>query len=70
MGVGRLRQLAWAGTPGLLLTAAALFWGARGGTVHGVLVVGSATLGITVLPPLLWEASRALRLRGEGGARA
>jgi O-antigen/teichoic acid export membrane protein len=69
MGVGRLRQLAWAGTPGLLLTAAALFWGAREGTVRSVLAAGSATLAITVLPPLLWEACRALRLHGGGSER-
>jgi O-antigen/teichoic acid export membrane protein len=69
MGVGRLRQLAWLGTPGLLLTAFALFWGARGGTVDGVLVAGSATLAITLLPPLVWEAIRTMRQHLAGEAR-
>jgi O-antigen/teichoic acid export membrane protein len=67
MGIGRLRRLAWAGTPGLLLTAAALFWGARGGTVFSVLAAGSAALAVAVLPPLVWEAMSSMRRhQGEG----
>jgi O-antigen/teichoic acid export membrane protein len=67
MGVGRLRQLAWVATPGLLLTTLALFWGARSGTVDGVLVAGSATLAATLLPPLAWETVRAMRRHNPGG---
>jgi O-antigen/teichoic acid export membrane protein len=67
MGVGRLRQLAWVATPGLLLTALALFLGGLGGTVYDVLAAGSVTLAVTLLPPLAWEAARAMRLHVHGG---
>ena len=61
MGVGRLHQLAWVATPGLLLSALALFWGARSGTVNGVFEAGSAAMAVTLLPPLFWESARAMR---------
>jgi O-antigen/teichoic acid export membrane protein len=65
MGVGQLRRLAWAATPGLLLTALALFWGLGNGTVDGVLEAGSAALALAVLPPLIWAALRTLRRHEE-----
>lgn len=68
MGVGRLRLLAWVGTPGLMATVAALFWGARTGTVDAVLSAGTATLAVGLLPPIAWAAMAALRQPGEGGS--
>jgi O-antigen/teichoic acid export membrane protein len=61
MGVGRLRELAWAGTPGFVASAALLFWGARAGTVEGVLEAGSAGLVLAVIPPLALTTFRAMR---------
>ena len=61
MGVGRLHQLAWVATPGLLLSALALFLGARSGTVNGVFEAGSVAMAVTLLPPLFWESARAMR---------
>jgi len=52
------------------LASLSLFWGGRGGTVEGVLVAGSATLAVSLLPPLAWESVRALRQHNPGGARA
>jgi hypothetical protein len=49
---------------------AALFWGARAGTVDAVLVAGAATLGITLLPPLAWAAMAALRQPATGDAHS
>ena len=66
MGVGRLHRLAWAATPGLLISAAALFWASRGGTVNGVLEAGSIGLLFALLP-LAWEAFRAVGQPGRGG---
>jgi len=68
MGVGRLRQLAWAATPGFFASVAALFWGSRGGTVAAVLLAGSAALALLLLPPLLGTTFSALRAdrRGAG----
>jgi len=68
MGVGRLRLLAWVGTPGLMAGVAALFWGARAGTVDAVLIAGSATLALTLLPPLALAATSVLRQPAAGGA--
>jgi O-antigen/teichoic acid export membrane protein len=61
MGVGRLRQLAWVATPGLLISSAALLIGSRGGTAEGVLGYGSLALAATLLPPLAWETGRAMK---------
>ena len=69
MGVGRLRRLAWAATPGLLLSALALFWAARAGTVAGVLAAGTAALALALLP-LAWESARAMRQSAGGGPGA
>ena len=63
MGVGRLRLLAWAVTPGLLLSAAALFFGARSGSVIGVFEAGSAVMAITLLMPLAWVTFGVMRRR-------
>jgi O-antigen/teichoic acid export membrane protein len=67
MGVGRLRLLAWVGTPGLMAGVGALFWGARAGTVDAVLIAGSATLAVTLLPPLAWASMGTLRKAADGG---
>jgi len=69
IGVGRLHRLAWAATPGLLLSASALFWASRGGTVNGVLAAGSLGLGFALLP-LAWESVRAMRQHARGNTRA
>ena len=61
MGVGRLRELAWAGTPGFVASAAILFWGARTGAVEGVLEAGCAGLVLTVIPPLAMTTFRVMR---------
>jgi O-antigen/teichoic acid export membrane protein len=61
MGIGRLRQLAWAATPGLLISSLALLLGSIGGTTAPVLTYGSLGLAITFLPPLGWETFRAMR---------
>jgi O-antigen/teichoic acid export membrane protein len=69
IGTGRLRQLAWAATPGLLVSAAALFWASRGGTVDGVIGAGSAGLAVALLPPLAWATVSAMRRREQPGLR-
>jgi len=61
MGVGRLRQLAWAATPGFFACVAALFWGSRGGTAATVLLAGSGALAVLLLPQLLGATFSALR---------
>jgi len=61
MGLGRLHRLAWIATPGLMISAAALFWGARSGTVNGVFEAGSIAMGVTLIPPLAMETFRAMR---------
>jgi O-antigen/teichoic acid export membrane protein len=67
IGVGRLRQLAWAATPGFLIASAALFFGRITGSVAGVLGAGAAALVLALLPPLAWETFRtARRLVREG----
>jgi hypothetical protein len=70
IGVGRLRELAWLATPGLLLASAALFFERGSGSVSGVLGAGSVVLGLALLPPLAWDSFRtARRLVGtEAGA--
>lgn len=60
-GVGRLRQLAWAATPGLLLCAASLFLDTRNGGVGGVLEFGSMVLALALLPPLLFVTVKSMR---------
>ena len=60
-GVGRLRRLAWAATPGLLVSALALFWGLGKGTVNGVLEAGTLGLALGVLPPIAWATIHSLR---------
>ncbi len=69
MGAGRLHQLAWAATPGLLISAAALFWGARSGTVGSIFAAGSVAMAATLLPPLAWATARAMRAGGGGALR-
>lgn len=69
IGVGRLRRLAWAATPGLVISGAALFWASRGGTVNGVLEAGSVGLVFAILP-LGWESLRVMRQHERGGAAA
>jgi O-antigen/teichoic acid export membrane protein len=69
IGVGRLHRLAWAATPGFLISASALFWASRGGTVGGVLKAGSIGLAFALLP-LAWETVRAMRQQESGGLRA
>jgi O-antigen/teichoic acid export membrane protein len=61
MGLGKLRRLAWAATPGYVATVAALFWGARSETLEGVLSAGSVALGLGVLPALIWASVGAIR---------
>jgi O-antigen/teichoic acid export membrane protein len=61
MGIGRLHQLAWVATPGLLVSSFALLLGSRGGTATSVLGYGSLALAVTLLPPLAWETARAMR---------
>jgi len=70
MGIGRLHELAWVATPGLLLSAVALFWGARTGTVDGVFEAGCAAMAASLLPPLVWGAARAMRQSRTGGGPA
>jgi O-antigen/teichoic acid export membrane protein len=65
IGIGRLHRLAWAATPGLLVSGTALFWASRGGTVNGVLEAGSIGLVFALLP-LVWETARAMRRHGRG----
>jgi O-antigen/teichoic acid export membrane protein len=60
-GVGRLRNLAWVATPGLLISALALFWGFGSGTVNGVLEAGAIGLLLGLLPPIAWETIGSLR---------
>lgn len=60
IGVGLLRRLAWASTPGFLIAATALFWGAGSGSAKGVLDAGTLALAIAVVPPLAWETIRAV----------
>jgi hypothetical protein len=67
IGTGRLRQMAWAATPGLLVSASALFWASRGGTVNAVIGAGSAGLALALLPPLAWATVAAMRRRERGG---
>jgi O-antigen/teichoic acid export membrane protein len=64
IGIGRLKRLAWAATPGLAAATLALFWGFGQGTVNGVLEAGTAALAVCLLPPLVWEAFGALRRQG------
>jgi O-antigen/teichoic acid export membrane protein len=61
IGVGKLRRLAWAASPGLLISAVALFWGFGKGTVEGVLEAGTAGLALALLPPVIWQTIRTLR---------
>jgi O-antigen/teichoic acid export membrane protein len=61
MGVGRLGRLAWAATPGFLLSSLALLLGSRTGTSAGVLLYGALALAATLLPPLIWETFRAMK---------
>jgi O-antigen/teichoic acid export membrane protein len=61
MGIGRLRQLAWAATPGLLISSLALLLGSTRGSATAVLGYGSLALAMTFLPPLAWETVRAMR---------
>jgi O-antigen/teichoic acid export membrane protein len=67
IGIGRLRPLAWAATPGLVASTLALFWAARAGSVKGVLEAGSAGLCLAILP-LAYEAARTVRPLGRGEA--
>ncbi len=69
IGVGRLHRLAWAATPGLLISGAALFWASRSGSVNGVLEAGSAGLVLALLP-LAWETIRSMRQHERRGAAA
>jgi O-antigen/teichoic acid export membrane protein len=64
IGVGRLRRLAFVATPGLLASAAALFWGFGRGTVNGVLEAGSIGLAFGLLPAIALETRRTLRSFG------
>jgi O-antigen/teichoic acid export membrane protein len=68
IGIGRLHRLAWAATPGLLISGTALFWASRGGTVNGVLGAGSIGLVFALLP-LAWETARAMRHHEAPGSR-
>lgn len=68
IGVGRLRRLAWAATPGLIFSALALFWGASGGTAESVLDAGSVAMAATLFPPLAWETLTAIRQNKSRGA--
>jgi O-antigen/teichoic acid export membrane protein len=63
IGIGRLRPLAWAATPGLVASTLALFWASRAGSVKGVLEAGSAGLCLAILP-LAFETARAVRPPG------
>ena len=67
IGVGRLHRLAWAATPGLVISASALFLASRTGTVNGVLLAGSAGLAIALLPALGWQTVRSLGEHERGG---
>jgi O-antigen/teichoic acid export membrane protein len=64
IGVGRLRSLAAAASPGLFLTALALFWGFGARTVDGVLEAGTVCLVLCLLPPMAWATAGAFRLLG------
>lgn len=68
MGVGRLRTLAWAATPGFVCAAAALFIGADRGSASAVLITGSIALAFLLIPPVVWQTLRALRENQAGGA--
>ena len=68
IGVGQLRRLAWAATPGLVLSSLGLFWGFGKGTVDGVLEAGSAAMVLFLLPPVLWATARTLRSHEAAGA--
>ena len=66
VGVGRLRQLAWAATPGLFVSASVLFSFAHGGTVDEILDAGSLALAITLLPSLAWQVFSYMRRQDAG----
>ncbi len=68
MGIGRLRQLAWAATPGFLFASAALFIGSGHGSAVGVLAAGSIALCALLLPPVAWQTLKALRQNPAEGA--
>ena len=70
IGVGKLRTLAKAATPGLFLATLALFWGFGLGTVNGVLEAGTAGLLLFLLPPIAWATVRTLRSHEAGGVEA
>jgi hypothetical protein len=66
IGIGRLRALAWAATPGLVASTLALFLATRGGSVKGVLEAASAGLCLAILP-LAYQTARAVRPPGPRG---
>ena len=66
MGSGQMRRLAYSATPGLILSAAALFAGARSGSVGVILAAGAASLGIVLLPAIAWQTLASLRTFGSG----
>jgi O-antigen/teichoic acid export membrane protein len=57
IGVGKLRRLAWAATPGLMASALALFWASRSGSVSTILEAGSIGLGAALVPLALETAA-------------
>ncbi len=63
-GIGRLRRLAWAATPGMLVTTAALLVGARSAGAVGVIAAGSAALALSLLLPLALETLRSVKSGG------
>lgn len=64
IGTGCLRQLAWWGTPGFVLSAVVLFVAARTGSARLLLESGSLSAALTLLPPLAWQSLRELRRQG------
>ena len=66
VGVGRLRQLAWAATPGLVISASVLFSFAHGGTVDEILDAGSLALAFTLLPFVAWQVFSYMRRQDSG----
>ncbi len=60
-GLGELRPLAWGATPGFLVSAIALFVASPRGSAAWVLGAGSAALGITLIPPLVWLSLTTVR---------